>query len=269
MSVWARRRARALRLASETPHAAEILRTYADLLSAQERIAERVPERQWLALAEADGDAPPRLRLDRLPADDLAPLFRDFLALTTQVGTEVMRAEAASLAAASGAQGLDVSRTLSTGAGPPEEDAPFHACAFLQSVATALACGGDREEGYSGRLCFVCGGGPVVGIFEDRPDALGSRSLVCGICGSAWRLARLTCAYCGQDDADELAVHTAESLEHVRLDACRSCGRYLKTIDLRRRGDAVPVVDDLATLELDLWARDQGLARGQRNLFGT
>jgi formate dehydrogenase maturation protein FdhE len=63
-------------------------------------------------------------------------------------------------------------------------------------------------------------------------------------------------------------VHVAESRPHVRLDECSSCARYLKTVDLRSRGDAVPLVDDLASVELDLWASERGLTRVEMNLFG-
>jgi formate dehydrogenase maturation protein FdhE len=63
-------------------------------------------------------------------------------------------------------------------------------------------------------------------------------------------------------------VHVAESLRHVRLDECLSCACYLKTVDLRSRGDAVPLVDDLASVELDLWASERGLTRVATNLFG-
>ena len=59
-----------------------------------------------------------------------------------------------------------------------------------------------------------------------------------------------------------------ESVPHVRLDECLSCRRYIKTVDLRRRGDAVPIVDELATVELDLWAKEKGLLKVQANVFG-
>jgi FdhE protein len=55
---------------------------------------------------------------------------------------------------------------------------------------------------------------------------------------------------------------------HVRLEECGTCRRYLKTVDLRRRGDAVPVVEELATIELDLWAREKGLTKLHTNVFG-
>jgi FdhE protein len=79
---------------------------------------------------------------------------------------------------------------------------------------------------------------------------------------------RLTCAFCGESNAERLSVLATESVSHVRIDECGSCRRYIKTVDLRRRGDAVPLVEDLATVELDLWAKARGLSKGRTNLFG-
>ncbi len=42
----------------------------------------------------------------------------------------------------------------------------------------------------------------------------------------------------------------------------------MKSVDLRVDGLAVPVVDDLGSVELDLWAQQQGLEKLQRNLLG-
>ena len=49
----------------------------------------------------------------------------------------------------------------------------------------------------------------------------------------------------------------------VRIDGCETCGSYVKTFDLREAGGAelVPLVDDVATVSLDLWAQDQGFVR--------
>jgi formate dehydrogenase accessory protein FdhE len=266
--VWATRRARALDLAAAAPHAEEILSTYADLLDLQARVAEAVPVRRWLTLVSAGESGPPRLRLDRLPVDELVPLFADFLASAADLGTDVMRADAGALSGAPGASWLTLFGTALTADGH-DHDAPFHVRAFLQPVATTLAVAeGARMDTARGGRCFVCGGAPVVGALQDLASAQGSRRLLCAVCGSAWRLPRLVCAHCGETDPAKLAVHTAESLPWVRLDECTTCLRYLKTVDLRQRGDAVPLVDDLATVELDLWAREQGLTRVQENLFG-
>ena len=55
----------------------------------------------------------------------------------------------------------------------------------------------------------------------------------------------------------------------MRVDGCRSCNRYLLTIDLRRDERAVPIVDELAALPLDLYATDQGLTKITPNLLGN
>ncbi|MCH7491120.1 MAG: hypothetical protein IID05_10550 [Gemmatimonadetes bacterium] len=39
-------------------------------------------------------------------------------------------------------------------------------------------------------------------------------------------------------------------------------------MDLRKDGRAVPLVDDLATVELDVWCRERGLRKIQPNLLG-
>ena len=72
---------------------------------------------------------------------------------------------------------------------------------------------------------------------------------------------------CGGDGA---AAHhaVAEGMPHVRIEACRTCRHYLKSVDLRVVGLAVPLVEDLATVELDLWAAEQGLEKIVPNVLG-
>ena len=52
------------------------------------------------------------------------------------------------------------------------------------------------------------------------------------------------------------------------LDCCDSCKTYIKTVDLTLNGHAEPIVDELASAPLDLWARDRGYAKLQKNLLG-
>ena len=63
-------------------------------------------------------------------------------------------------------------------------------------------------------------------------------------------------------------MHEVESVPHVRIEECAECSRYVKAVDLRRDGAAEPIVEDLATPELDLWAADRGLVKIRSNLFG-
>jgi FdhE protein len=53
------------------------------------------------------------------------------------------------------------------------------------------------------------------------------------------------------------------------VDACDTCHTYIKSIDLSKNGNAVPVVDELATVSLNLWAQEHKYKKAQPNLFGV
>jgi formate dehydrogenase maturation protein FdhE len=55
----------------------------------------------------------------------------------------------------------------------------------------------------------------------------------------------------------------------MRVDACESCHRYLLTIDLRKDTRAIPIVDEIAGLPLDLYARERGMTKITPNLLGN
>jgi formate dehydrogenase maturation protein FdhE len=66
-----------------------------------------------------------------------------------------------------------------------------------------------------------------------------------------------------------MAYYSAPEIAHVRADVCDTCHTYLKSVDLTKTGLAVAVVDELATIPLDLWARAHGYEKLQMNLLGT
>jgi formate dehydrogenase maturation protein FdhE len=65
-------------------------------------------------------------------------------------------------------------------------------------------------------------------------------------------------------------VHTYATAEfaHIRVEACDTCGTYAKAVDLAQDPAAVPEVDDLASVPLDLWAVEHGYRKLSLNLFG-
>jgi FdhE protein len=97
------------------------------------------------------------------------------------------------------------------------------------------------------------------------------RSLICGRCASRWGFPRATCVACGEDDSRRISNWTAQMWPAIRIDSCDTCRAYIKTFDLRRPGgrDVVPLVDDVASATLDLWATDQGLQRSVRSMAGV
>jgi len=124
----------------------------------------------------------------------------------------------------------------------------------------ARASGGPR--------CPVCAESPSVGVLREEGHGA-RRALVCGLCLTEWDYLRLVCAGCGEQRFESLPVFTAEQFPHVRIEACDTCRTYLKTIDLTKDGRAVPVVDDIASISLDLWARDRGYRRLRASLVRT
>ena len=114
--------------------------------------------------------------------------------------------------------------------------------------------------------CPGCGNPPQVSLLREFNNSA-KRSLVCSMCASEWDTLRTLCVNCGEADKDKLPVFTAEEIKQARIEACDNCKTYIKCVDLTRDGHAVPQVDDLATLALDLWAHEQGYERTHPNIF--
>ena len=121
-------------------------------------------------------------------------------------------------------------------------------------------------DGMDQARCPVCASLPVAAALREEGHG-GRRSLVCSLCFAEWDYRRIQCPACKENRFDALPVYTADAPANARIDACDTCRTYIKTIDLTRDGRAVPAVDDLATLTLDLWARDRGYQRLYRNLL--
>lgn len=128
----------------------------------------------------------------------------------------------------------------------------------------------DRPLPESPLCCPFCGGAPQLSILQSAGDAEGGgRQLLCATCFTRWPFRRILCAGCGEEDERRLAYFRAPTFEHLRVDACDSCRRYLKTVDLTRLGLAVPLVDEVAGASLDVWATGHGYQKIELNLLGV
>ena len=76
------------------------------------------------------------------------------------------------------------------------------------------------------------------------------------------------CAYCCEEQPLRLGYFHSPEFEHIRVEACDTCLRYIKGVDLTRKGRAVPLVDEVASAPLDLWAREHGYTKIELNLVG-
>jgi FdhE protein len=130
---------------------------------------------------------------------------------------------------------------------------PFlHACnrRWARSLAASWI------EGY----CPVCGAWPA---FAEVRGIERSRHLRCGRCGGEWQTRGLYCLYCGMTDHKELVSLVPEnSGSNSVIDACTRCRGYVKTFTTLQGSPPDRVMlDDLASVELDVAAVEQGYKR--------
>jgi len=128
-----------------------------------------------------------------------------------------------------------------------------------------------RSANASERSCPRCGGLPQLAVFAETQEALltSPRKLLCSRCANEWVMSRMTCASCGETSGAKMPILSdVELFPHLRIDACEICRRYLITVDQRKDPRAVPVVDELAALPLDLVAAERGYTKIARNLMG-
>jgi len=60
-------------------------------------------------------------------------------------------------------------------------------------------------------------------------------------------------------DGKMLPALTASEFDYFRVECCEASKTYIKSVDLTKKGRADPIVDELSSAPLDLWAREQGL----------
>lgn len=114
-------------------------------------------------------------------------------------------------------------------------------------------------EGY----CPICGSWPA---FAEVRGIERSRYARCGRCGGEWYAPVLRCAFCGTDRHDELVALVPDNGSVPgAIDACRRCRGYVKTFTrLQGCAPAAVVLDDLASVDLDVAALEGGYARPSR-----
>lgn len=154
----------------------------------------------------------------------------------------------------------------------------FFPKAYLQPYAAFLADHGIPIQDRNGptKGCSFCGAPPQLSYLQTPPSIAGGgagsegagRYLMCSLCFTDWQINRISCPVCDERNPEKLPYFQSEQLPIVRIEACDSCKHYLKGIDLTKDGRAVPLVDELATPALDIWAHENGYEKIELNLAG-
>ena len=254
-SPWLERRRRAAELLEAQPHAAELLRLYLALLDVWTNVDEMAP-------AERPDAA-------RLPAYAVERVLPRVLEATLVAGPEKLRTEVLRRFHEADLEDL-VARWLA-GAQLSETDrylARASAAPLLEALPGARSLDGTIGDR---RHCPDCGGLPQLAYFPISGEALvtAPRHLLCSRCSQSWPYPRMVCAGCGNEETPALPIFAdADRFPGLRVDACDACHHYLVTVDLPKDPTAVPVVDELVALPLDLFARERGFTKITPNLMG-
>lgn len=253
--TYAERRGRAADLSRRRPYAADVLRLYLAVAQVQETAAERALESGPASVHE----------LPEWVAEHVMP---EMIAAAVAGGPEPL---------ATAAQALLYGRDLAepVAAWLDGEDQPAAETFLARAAASAvLEVRADLRVPPAEPLpqrCPSCGGLPQVAFFGMSGEALltAPRYLQCSRCASAWTYSRMVCAGCGEEDTTLLPVLADHDVfAHLRVDACQSCRGYLVTVDLPKDPAALPLVDELTAIPLDLAARERGFHKITANLVG-
>ena len=238
---WDQRIARAEKLAEEQPGGAEMLRFYAAVARFQKVVYER--------LKASAGSVDPAV---------LAPDFLEFVHLIQRIGPSAIAGEARALERGNTSWEQLLAADVTH----------FFARALLQPYTECLVSRNNIPSSHTeATRCPYCGEEPQAGVLRGEGDGA-KRSLLCSMCSIEWPFRRLLCPGCGEESNDRLPVYTAAQFPHVRVEACDTCHVYIKSIDLTKNGLAVPCVDEIATVPLDLWAEENGYKKLKSNLLG-
>jgi FdhE protein len=263
-STWDQRAARADHLARQFPFAVEVLAFFKHVVYLQKDL--------YFGLGSALADASlADLRRGELPSA-MRRAFPKFLIQVASVSPELLANAACSLKEKSPAAWKEAftAAWCSQRAKSDKDNESEVALTrmFLQPVVEHMA---ERAEvsklPSSPSFCPFCGEKPLVGALRPEGDG-GKRSLICSMCSFEWECGRILCPFCDERDVDKLAVYSTERFPLVRIETCETCRHYIKTVDLTKTGHAVPVVDEIATLPLSLWAAENGYTKIQTNVLG-
>ncbi len=116
--------------------------------------------------------------------------------------------------------------------------------------------------------CPRCGQPPQCGVLDREGDGT-ALSLVCSLCQQEWSFRRGRCPQCANDDPEQVYCYHAEEIPHVETQVCDACGHYLHLIRRDREPQAIPEVDELAALPLDVMCMDYGFVKIHPNLAGV
>jgi formate dehydrogenase maturation protein FdhE len=254
-----RRAARAELLAGQSPAAEEPLAFAAGLYRAQARLAGAIESAHQEEALSGHLDQDAERFLDRVSS---------ILRYAAESGPEGLAEDAmrrqADLPSTARARLL----TYWAGDRPSAED--YLSRAILRPYVEVLRSVNVAPDRVHRRgQCPFCGGGAWISVRRDGSPMEGARRMLgCALCGGEWLFGRILCPCCSELEPGKLPSFQNDKHPTVRVEACETCHRYVKSIDLSQDARPIPEVDELVSLSMDLWAVAQGYTRIEPGLAG-
>lgn len=243
---------RADELAEVRPEARDLLAFYRELLVFQKPLYEALQSRAETDIEFLGSYFPQLIHLvERFGPAELAKAGKSRIA-DAATGKELLRA----------AWQDGIAHTMAA-----DPYGRFYSRVLLQPYAEYLASRADLRPEPESRTCPFCSSWPIAGVLRGEGDGA-KRWLLCAICATEWPFRRVLCWNCGEENNDKLPIYKADQFAAVRVDACDTCHIYIKSVDLTLDGHAIPMVDEIAAVALDIWAEEHGYGKLETNLLG-
>ena len=279
-------RERIQRIKKKRPGYGEILDFYQNIKEAQDklkaslRIAPIKLRREWKELLTEEGFS--LIQKEDFPLDIQSSV--KLLETLCQIGKNAnphMAEQVRKIGEALGNKKIDLNKLLKKGVKEQEIDRMADELgldkkvfSFLiqSSIKPSIEAGMEQlrseldPETWLKGHCPVCGSLPSLSLLKEE---VGKRYLLCSFCGYQWRIDRMFCPFCNNKDQESLHYLFAEGEEAYRIDLCEKCHQYIKTIDYRKLEEQDIVLEDLATLHLDILAAQKGYKRPAPNPWAS
>jgi FdhE protein len=129
----------------------------------------------------------------------------------------------------------------------------------FEALGRRLKAKHDADAIWNHGTCPVCGSLPLIGRIKTKE---GARHLTCAFCHTEYRAPRIACPYCGETKQEKLQFFDSPEEPGYRVETCKSCKMYIKTVDFRDMDRiSQPLLDDLESLAMDILARQEGYTR--------
>lgn len=114
--------------------------------------------------------------------------------------------------------------------------------------------------------CPYCGSAPLLSYLKDKE---GKRIHACSLCLALYRVPRIQCPFCLEEDQHSFKYFTTDTDPDYQIALCKKCSNYIKIVNYTEKASFNPSVllDDFESLTLDIIALEQNFSQAVLSLW--